>query len=80
MMSPFSWMSVTVLERHPDISVTIASPAENALKLMDRVSYDVIVSDYQMPGTNGPGFLKIIRDKNSPVPFILFTCRGYDEI
>lgn len=68
------------LERHPDISVSIASSVENALKLMDRVSYDVVVSDYQMPGTDGIGFLKILREKNCPVPFILFTCKGYEEV
>lgn len=45
-------------ERFPDISVSVASSVENALKLMDSSSFDVIVSDYQMPGTDGIGFFK----------------------
>ena len=68
------------LERRPDISVSVASSVENALKLIETTSYDVIVSDYQMPGTDGIGFLKILREKQCPVPFILFTGRGREEI
>ena len=68
------------LERRPDISVSVASSVDNALKLMDTSSYDVIISDYQMPGTDGIGFLKILREKQCPVPFILFTCRGREEV
>jgi len=68
------------LERRPDISVSIASSVENALKLIDTTPYDVILSDYQMPGMDGIGFLKILREKQCPVPFILFTGRGREDI
>jgi CheY-like chemotaxis protein len=68
------------LERRPDISVSVASSVENALKLMDASPFDVIVSDYQMPGTDGIGFLKILREKRCAVPFILFTGRGREEV
>jgi DNA-binding NtrC family response regulator len=68
------------LERRPDISVSVASSVENALKLIETSSFDVIVSDYQMPGTDGIGFLKILRDKRCVIPFILFTGRGREEV
>lgn len=68
------------LERCPDISVSVASSVENALKLIDTSSYDVIISDYQMPGTDGIGFLKILKEKNCSVPFILFTGWGREEV
>jgi CheY-like chemotaxis protein len=68
------------LERRPDISVSIASSAEDALAILDSTSFDVIISDYQMPGTDGIGFFKILREKQCPTPFILFTCRDREEI
>jgi DNA-binding response OmpR family regulator len=68
------------LERHPDISVSIASSVDTALQLMDRELYDVVVSDYHMPGRDGSAFLRILREKNCQVPFIFFTCRGRGEV
>jgi CheY-like chemotaxis protein len=68
------------LERRPDISVSIASSVENALKLMETMLYDVVISDYQMPGTDGIGFLKILREKNCSVPFIFFTGREREVV
>jgi DNA-binding NtrC family response regulator len=68
------------LERHQDICVSVASSVENALKLIETLSFDVIISDYQMPGIDGIGFLKILNDKHCSVPFILFTGRGREEV
>ena len=53
---------------------------ENALKLIDASSFDVIISDYHMPGTDGIGFLKILREKCCATPSILFTGRGREEV
>jgi DNA-binding NtrC family response regulator len=68
------------LERRSDISVSLAVSVENALHLLDTFSFDVIISDYQMPGTDGIGFLKILNEKQCSIPFILFTGRGREEI
>lgn len=68
------------LERRSDISVSITDSVEHALKLLDTFSFDVIISDYQMPDTDGIGFLKILKEKQSSIPFILFTGRGREEV
>jgi DNA-binding NtrC family response regulator len=68
------------LERRPDISVSLASSVENALKLLATTTFDVIISDYQMPGTNGIGFLNILNEKRYSIPFILFTVWGREEV
>ena len=47
---------------------------------MDWNRYDAIISDYQMPGTNGIDFLKSLRSKGNKMPFILFTGRGREEV
>ncbi len=68
------------LEQRSDIAVSVTGSVEKALKLLDTFSFDVIISDYQMPGTDGIGFLKILKEKQCSIPFILFTGRGREEV
>lgn len=60
--------------------MSIVSSVENALQILDTTTFDVIISDYQMPGADGIGFLNILKEKNCSIPFILFTGRGRDEV
>jgi PAS domain S-box-containing protein len=41
---------------------------------------DCIISDYDMPGTDGLEFLDFVRDSYVDLPFILFTGKGSEEI
>ncbi len=66
--------------RDPEINVQTASSASLALKMLLSNDYDVVVSDYQMPGTDGIEFLEALRSRGNNIPFILFTGRGRDEI
>lgn len=68
------------LERRSDIEVTTAVSVEQALILLETSSFDVILSDYQMPDTDGIGFLKILQERKCSIPFILFTGRGREEV
>jgi PAS domain S-box-containing protein len=73
-------VSKIYLERRTDISVTIAGSVTEALRLLETCLFDVIISDYQMPGTDGIGFLKILKENQCSIPFILFTGRGREEV
>jgi len=68
------------LEEQSQFQVDTALSAKEALKKLKRSEYDVIVSDYQMPGKNGLELLKELRQEGNDVPFILFTCKGKEEI
>ena len=47
----------------------------------DRIGdVDCVVSDFDMPGTNGIEFLKRIRDDHPDLPFILFTGKGSEDV
>ena len=68
----FLEVSRIYLERR-GITVTSATSVQDAFSLLDRSSFDVILSDYQMPVTDGLTFLKKLRERECTIPFILFT-------
>jgi len=68
------------LERLDTFAVKKASSATEALTFLTSSSFDVIVSDYQMPDTDGIEFLKQVRKHYPELPFILFTGRGREEV
>jgi DNA-binding NtrC family response regulator len=43
-------------------------------------SYDVVVSDYEMPQKDGLHFLTELREQHNQIPFILFTGKGREEV
>ena len=67
------------LERSNELNVDTATTVAEAEMVMRSSHYDAIVSDYQMPGISRLEFLKMIREKDKPIPFILFTDRGPEE-
>lgn len=69
----------THLERRPGLIVMTASGASEAFAFMDSLDFDVIISDYLMPGTDGIRLLRILRQKGCTVPYILFTGMGSEE-
>ncbi|NMB80169.1 MAG: PAS domain S-box protein, partial [Methanomicrobiales archaeon] len=68
------------LERTSEFSVQTCKSAKEALTLLETTSFDAIVSDYQMPVMDGLIFLKRIREAKNPIPFILFTGKGREEV
>ena len=73
-------ISQMFLSREEDISVEIALSAQEGLEILDKNSFDVIVSDYQMPRIDGIQFLEEVRKRKGKIPFILFTGKGREEI
>jgi CheY-like chemotaxis protein len=68
------------LEGSGDILVDTATSAMEAQKKMTLVRYDAIVSDYMMPETDGLQYLRMVRERDRDIPFILFTGRGREDI
>lgn len=60
--------------------VTDVSSGRKAIDDLHQTQYDVIISDYQMPGMTGIDLLKIVRSEIGDIPFILFTGRGREEV
>lgn len=68
------------LERGGEFKVATAISAQEAIDLLHLTSYDVIISDYSMPGMDGIAFLKAVRERFGDLPFILFSGRGREEV
>ncbi|MGA2919059.1 PAS domain S-box protein [Methanoregula sp.] len=67
------------LEKKKGFFVDTAMSAKEALEKIAARSYDVIVSDYQMPEMDGIQLLRKLRDENNGIPFIIFTGKGREE-
>jgi CheY-like chemotaxis protein len=57
-----------------------ARTAEEAIELIQRKSYDVVITDYQMPGMNGVELIKKIRAESPRSITFLMTGCANDEI
>lgn len=68
------------LEQSGDFTVDGCISAREALVRMEKVLYDAIISDYQMPEIDGIAFLKEVRSLFGDIPFIIFTGRGREEV
>jgi len=69
------------LEQHDDrITVLTESTATAGLDVLASAEIDCVVSDYEMPETDGIEFLEIVRSEYPDLPFVLYTGRGSEAI
>ena len=68
------------LESMGDFSVTTVDSAAPALDLLSSEKFDLVLSDYQIPGMDGIGLLQAVRSRFGDIPFILFTGKGREEV
>ena len=55
-----------------------AEDAETAIELLEKYTFDAVVTDIQLPGLNGMALLNHIRNDFGPIPVILIT--GYSSV
>ncbi len=72
------FLSKAFLEKTGEYVVDTASSAQEALMRLEQNGYDIIVSDYIMPGTSGLDLLRTLRKQGNQIPFILVSCRGQE--
>jgi PAS domain S-box-containing protein len=67
------------LEQDGVFAVTTIESGNRALELLREITFDAIVSDFQMPEMDGISLLHQIRS-TTDTPFILFTGKGREEV
>ncbi|MDQ2073574.1 response regulator [Haloarcula sp. H-GB4] len=71
----------THLERSDEaVNATGVMSATDGLSYLDEHDVDCIVSDYDMPGTDGLEFLETVRARDPDMPFLLFTSQGSEAL
>ncbi|MDS0259389.1 response regulator [Haloarcula sp. S1CR25-12] len=70
----------TFLEQEDDLDVTSEADPESALELALTGDYDVVVSDYKMPRLDGLELCAALRDRDRPLPFLLFSAREPEDV
>lgn len=68
------------LDRTGDFRTDVCDSPLKVIQLMNENPYDVIISDYEMPGMDGLTLLKEIRRQGNPIPFIIFTGKSREEV
>ena len=77
----FAALAATKLEQADDrLTVETAHGATEAMERLEMEAVECIVSDYEMPGKDGIEFLDAVRERDSDLPFILFTGMGSEDI
>ena len=69
-----------ILEKQGSFTVTCALSGKDALEQIRTSPFDIVVADYQMEDITGLDLLRIIRNENDAMPFIIFTGKGREEI
>ena len=79
----FADLAGEMLEREDSrIDVDTATSAEAGLERLggEHGPPDCVVSDYEMPGTDGIDFLEAVRADHPDLPFVLFTGKGSEAV
>lgn len=56
-----------------DLAIEWSETAVAALEVLENEEFDLLISDYQMPGMNGLEFLQEIRRRGNDTPLIFVT-------
>jgi len=62
----------SVLAEH-GCQVAVASSPEQALDMFSKQSFDLVVTDFKMPGMNGVELIKMLREMNPTIPVVLLS-------
>ncbi|XGI83958.1 response regulator [Halorutilales archaeon Cl-col2-1] len=76
----FANMLSEELEDKYGMETFCVTSASDALDMIEEKDVDCVVSDYDMPGMDGLGLLRRLREKGIEIPFLLLTGRGDEEV
>jgi PAS domain S-box-containing protein len=77
----FAEMVATYLGRtDTEFDIHHAETAPEGLAILDERDVDCVLSDYDVPGSEGLSFLETVRERHGDLPFVLFTGQGSEDV
>ncbi len=67
-----------IILRRAGFAVTVANNGRKAIELFENEWFDLVITDYEMPGMNGADLCRHLRQYRTQLPIILLTARGYE--
>jgi two-component system response regulator PilR (NtrC family) len=68
-----------IMLRKEGYEITTAEDGEKAIEIFKKKTFDMVISDLQMPKLNGLELLRAIKDQNPDVIFLMITAFGTTE-
>ena len=65
---------------HPPFEVTVASHAEACFSALETSTFNVVLLDYSLPGTDGLAVLATLRRRDVTTPVVMITGQGDERI
>ncbi|MBN1657607.1 MAG: response regulator [Anaerolineae bacterium] len=75
-----SFLRLSLIELAPEYGVETAHSAREALALMSRQPFDMLITDLRMPGIDGLELMRRVRERHPRTRMILITGYGDDRI
>lgn len=66
--------------QHPRITVKVVDHPHDALQALDTSTFDLVLSDFDMPGLDGVSLLGVIRDRHPTVRRVLTSAAPPENI
>jgi CheY-like chemotaxis protein len=64
----------------PSAEIATVQHPDAAIERLRAESFDCVISDYEMPDTDGLELLSQVRDWSDDLPFLLYTVKGSESI
>ena len=68
------------LERLANCEVAVSNSGEEALQLFERQPFDLLITDYKMPGTDGMTLAARVRQSYPSTAIVMITAYSSDEL
>lgn len=68
-----------MLRRRFKVNVLTASNVDAAEQLLEKMDFDIVISDIQMPGRDGVEVIRILLRLNKSLPLIFFTASDISQ-
>lgn len=72
-------LSESLMQILKDVNVTTAENGQEAIRILDSMAVDFVVTDLQMPVLNGFGLLSHLKEFYPSIPVIVMTAYVNDE-